>query len=307
MKISAIVPVYNGAGRLASCLESILTSARAAESAAAELELVVVDDASTDGTGAVVEDFRRRVPGMVAVRHAENLGSGEARNTGLANASGSWIAWVDADDLVAPAWFGSIVSAIGKEDADAIAFAANMHRRGETRTIRYCSVACLVDAAEFCRDALRDLGVSTWMWNKVFRHELFDGLAFSGRCQEDFRILPRVMARARRVRNIPDALYEYNRPEGSLSRHGDASGSRDGLIECLGVDWRNEGFDGAMQSAWLEGIALRAADYLRNCAPDAELRSFLRKNAFRVLLDARQPFRQKAKCLIACLRAGGAQ
>ena len=115
-------------------------------------------------------------------------------------------------------------------------------------------------------------------------------------------MLPKVLSRAKRVRSIPDILYEYYRPAGSLSRHGDKSGSVDGLMACLDVDWRDAGLPVTVQNAWLEGIALRAADYLRNSGDEPAFRSSLRRNLHRVLLDPRQSLRQKAKCLIEALR-----
>ena len=299
MKITAIVPVYNGAGCLGRCLESILSSVAAGGGAASEL--VVVDDASTDATAEVIERFRRRIPEIVVARHERNLGLGEARNTGLRHATGEWIAWVDADDEVTKDWFARI-SENAFPDVEVVAFGARAWRNGRARVVRYRPYACVEDATVFCRDVLRDLGTSTWLWNKMLRRSLFEGLSFSGRCLEDFRLLPKLLARAKRVRSLPDALYEYYRPAGSLSCHGDRSGSIDGLKASLDIDWTAAGLPKSVQEAWLEGVALRAADYLRNSGDEPTFRSYLRRNIHRVLLDPRQTLRQKVKCAIEALR-----
>lgn len=298
MKLSAIVPVHNGAGSLERCLESIGASSVAGN---ATLELVVVDDASTDATPRLIECFRQRLPEIVAVRHKTNLGVGEARNTGLGHATGEWVAWVDADDAVVPEWFARLAENVG-DDVDVITFGSRLWCGECARELRYRPDVCTVDARAFCCDALRDLGTSTWLWNKVFRRSLFDGLSFSGRSQEDFRMLPQVLARAGKVRSIPDVLYEYYRPEGSLSRHGDRSGSVEGLKACLDIDWRAAGLSASVQAAWQEGIALRAADYLRNSGDEPLFRRYLRRNLHRVLFDPRQSLRQKVKCLIEAVR-----
>ena len=299
MKLSAVVPVYNGAGCLERCLESIRVSSVAGGNAT--LELVIVDDASTDATPRIIERFRQHIPEFVVARHETNLGLGEARNTGLAHATGEWVAWVDADDAVAPEWFARLAESVGG-DVDVVTFGSRLWRGERARELRYRPDVCIVDALTFCCDALRDLGTSSWMWNKMFRRSLFDGLSFSGRCQEDFRMLPHVLARARRVCSIPDALYDYYRPAGSLSRHGDRSGSVEGLKASLDIDWCAAGLPASVQAAWQEGIALRAADYLRNSGDEPIFRRYLRRNLHRVLLNPRQSLRQKVKCLIEAVR-----
>ena len=299
MRLSAVVPVYNGAECLERCLESIRGSAAAGSNAT--LELVVVDDASTDATPRIIECFKQRFPEIVVARHETNRGLGEARNTGLAHATGEWVAWVDADDAVAPEWFARLAENVG-DDVDVVTFGSRLWRGERARELRYRPAVGTVDARAFCCDAVRDLGTSSWMWNKMFRRSLFDELTFSGRCQEDFRMLPQVLARAGKVRSIPDVLYEYYRPEGSLSRHGDRSGSVEGLKASLEIDWRAAGLPASVQAAWLEGIALRAADYLRNSGDEPLFRRYLRRNLHRVLFDPRQSLRQKVKCLIEAVR-----
>ena len=304
MTISALVPVYNGADFLERCLDSILESVRRLQADATRdvaVEIVAVDDASTDATASILDGLAARESCLSVVRHAVNLGLGEARNTGVRQAKGEWIAWVDADDAVAPEWLPRLAESA--EDAeDVVVYGARLWRGERSREMRYRRDVCTVDATEFCCDALRDLGTSSWMWNKMFRRRLFEDVRFSGRCQEDFRALPRLLSRAGLVRSIPDALYDYYRPAGSLSRHGDKSGSVDGLKACLDIDWISEGLSPAVQSAWLEGIALRAADYLRNSGDEPLFRRYLRRNLHRVLLNPRQSLRQKVKCLIEAVR-----
>ena len=299
MKLSAVVPVYNGAEGLERCLESIRGSSAAGGNAT--LELVVVDDASTDATPRIIERFRERFPEIVVVRHEANRGVGEARNTGLVHATGEWVAWVDADDTVAPEWFARLAENVG-DDVEVVTFGSRLWRGERARELRYRPDVCSVDATAFCCDALRDLGTSTWLWNKMFRRSLFDGLSFSGRSQEDFRMMPLALARAKRVRCLPDALYDYYRPEGSLSRHADRSGSIEGLKVCMEIDWRAAGLPASVQTAWVEGIVLRAADHLRNSGDEPTFRRYLRQNLHRVLLDPRQSLRQKVKCLIEAVR-----
>lgn len=90
--ISVIVPVYNGEAFIAQAIESILAQEYE------PLEIIVVDDGSTDQTAAVVQQFGARVQ-----YHAQaNSGSSAARNCGVGLAQGAWLAFLDADDLWTP-------------------------------------------------------------------------------------------------------------------------------------------------------------------------------------------------------------
>lgn len=87
--VSAIVPVYNGAGYLAEAIESVLAQDHGPR------ELIVVDDGSTDATPGIVREFRDRV---ISIRQ-DNLGPGAARNTGIRRATQPFLAFLDADDV----------------------------------------------------------------------------------------------------------------------------------------------------------------------------------------------------------------
>jgi glycosyltransferase involved in cell wall biosynthesis len=91
--VSAIIPVYNGARFVGEALESVL-----AQTVDARIEIIVIDDASTDGS---VELLRSRSD-IELVRLPENSGPSVARNRGLAVAQGDYIAFLDADDLWSP-------------------------------------------------------------------------------------------------------------------------------------------------------------------------------------------------------------
>jgi len=94
--VSAIVPVYNGERFLAQALDSALAQTMH------DLEIVVVDDGSTDGSGALAEHYASRHPGIVRVHHQPNRGLCHARNAALNLARGEYFALLDADDIWLP-------------------------------------------------------------------------------------------------------------------------------------------------------------------------------------------------------------
>jgi glycosyltransferase involved in cell wall biosynthesis len=93
MKISAIIPAYNAELYIAKAIESCLSQTYAPH------EIIVIDDASTDGTAAIAESFP---PPVRVIRLAENMGVAVARNRGVAASTGDWIAFLDADDWFLP-------------------------------------------------------------------------------------------------------------------------------------------------------------------------------------------------------------
>jgi glycosyltransferase involved in cell wall biosynthesis len=97
--ISVIMPVYNSEKYLTQAVDSILGQTLA------DLELIAVDDGSTDGTPAILETYRQNDSRMILQRHSQNLGVTAALNTGLALARGRYIARMDADDISLPERF----------------------------------------------------------------------------------------------------------------------------------------------------------------------------------------------------------
>ena len=91
MKVSVIIPVYNASAGLRQCLDSIRRQTLG------ELEIVCVDDGSTDGSGAILESVAAEDP-RVRILGQANAGSGPARNAGMAVATGEYLAFMDADD-----------------------------------------------------------------------------------------------------------------------------------------------------------------------------------------------------------------
>lgn len=96
-RISVIVPVFNALASLPRCVKSILEQ----QGPPLDLELILADDGSTDGSGGLCDAFAL-ADDRVRVIHQQNSGVSAARNAGLAAASGRWVVFVDADDALAP-------------------------------------------------------------------------------------------------------------------------------------------------------------------------------------------------------------
>ena len=92
IKLSIVIPVYNVEKYLAKCLDSVIYPALDG------YEVIVVNDGSTDGSGAIAAEYAAHYPGLLRLIEQENGGLGAARNTGLEAAEGEFVFFLDSDD-----------------------------------------------------------------------------------------------------------------------------------------------------------------------------------------------------------------
>lgn len=102
--VSVVVPVYNVAPYVEECLRSVLGQTHR------NIEVIVVDDGSTDGSGDICERVCAR-DARATVYHKENGGLSDARNFGLARATGEWVSFIDSDDWVSPVFIEALLGA----------------------------------------------------------------------------------------------------------------------------------------------------------------------------------------------------
>ena len=111
-KVSLIIPVYNTEKQyLQKCLESAIAQTYS------NMEIILVDDGSTDGSADLVDEFAGK-DHRVLVIHQQNGGESNARNTGLRAACGDYIAFMDCDDFIEPQMYEQLVQALEENDAD---------------------------------------------------------------------------------------------------------------------------------------------------------------------------------------------
>lgn len=219
--ISVIVPVYNVKPYLEQCLESLLAQSFR------DIELIVVDDGSTDGSGEIADRYGK-TDGRIRVFHTENRGLSAARNLGLDEARGEWLMFVDPDDWVEPGFCEIPYNAAMENGADLVIFDRAVIGADGARSGDKIGVYGIVSAqkAVGCgRPAA---------WNKLYKSALFDGIRFpAGRFFEDIATTHKLVYRAERVVILEDALYNYRKREGSISDRKDERVYRDLYLSRL--------------------------------------------------------------------------
>ena len=111
--ISVIVPIYNKEQYLEQCIDSILAQTKD------KLEIVLVDDGSTDASGQIIDRYADAYPQVVAV-HQENRGLAGARTAGFLRAGGKYVGWVDADDYIRPDMYQKLYDLAMNDGADLV-------------------------------------------------------------------------------------------------------------------------------------------------------------------------------------------
>ena len=109
MKISIVIPVYNTENYIGNCIKSALNQSYE------DIEILVVNDGSTDSTGSILEKYKDRIK----IFNKKNEGTASALNTGIKNMAGEWFKWLSADDLLKPDAIEKLVSEIKKLGDDA--------------------------------------------------------------------------------------------------------------------------------------------------------------------------------------------
>lgn len=210
--LSIIVPAYNAEKYLADCLNSILASTYR------NFEILLIDDGSVDGTGEICDRFQRENT-QIKVFHTENRGLPSARNLGLENADGQFVAFVDADDLVTDMMYAQMISMADLGADLAMCRFARCTREnagvfsGETKEV---SIISSTDAAA------RMIGnCGPYVWNRLYRRDILvrEGVRFRIDAQgaEDLFFNAEYLSHCKRVALIDNELYVYVYTDGSIT------------------------------------------------------------------------------------------
>ena len=214
MKLSVIVPVYNMAAddKLKWCMDS-LTGQTLFSEADETMEIIAVDDASTDNSLQILLSYAERFPKRFRVIHShENLHQGGAKNIGLSAAYGEWIGFIDADDYVTADYYEQLLSAAEAQGAD---MAGCDHCIVEEHTWDTGMVVRdnnITQAGEMTADKTRALLLDMGhLVTKVYRrHILFGSEAVTPMSAED------ALDETKRFKIFPERIFYEDNATGAL-------------------------------------------------------------------------------------------
>ena len=166
IKYSVIIPVYNAERTLKRCLDSLLGQNRE------DVEIILINDGSSDGSRAILEDYVSRFPNVRAV-HQENAGVSAARNRGLDEAEGTYITFVDSDDYVSEDYFRAMDEAGEREDSDLIVFAKDIAGQGIDESNLYKKM-CAASSLQEQREVLLSSRIIFQPPYKRFKREIIE-------------------------------------------------------------------------------------------------------------------------------------
>lgn len=218
MLLSIIVPVYNVSDYLEKCLKSLQK-----QNFPANVEVILVDDGSTDDSGKICDKFKNNTtPPYFLTIHTKNRGLAAARNIGLKEARGEYIAWVDSDDYITDDWW-KIIQPILLKKPDMICFEHKIVQKDrQVAEWHYDSKSRIISHEELVQALAMDK-MSSYMWSKILRKSFFDDITFneSRAYYEDYHAMHQLTFPVHECVYLHKSLYVYQLRSNSLT--GDKS------------------------------------------------------------------------------------
>ena len=212
--ISIIIPIYKVEDYLDQCVESVVNQTYQ------NIEIILVDDGSPDKSGVMCDDWAKKDPRIVVI-HKKNGGLSDARNKGFEKATGSFISYVDSDDILEHEYIEYLYQAIEEKDADFSEccfskFSDIPNRNNSQKNIFPVSVLsqeeCLIKFSNGSRP------YNHYVWNKLYKRELVDNVPFAyGYQSQDILFCCQIFCKSKKAAHIDNVLYHYRSRPGSAS------------------------------------------------------------------------------------------
>lgn len=210
--VSVIIPVYNYKDLISQCIDSVLNQKNKYN-----FELILVDDGSTDGASEICDDYKKDE--RVVVIHQKNTGIGGARNTGLNNARGKYIMFVDCDDFVHEDFIETMLNEAYRTDNDIVICGFTLVKKQNGKVISCRHMACSPNNIMGYKDS-EDLimNYEGLPWNKIYKREIFDNIRYvQGLWYEDTITHFLIFRKCKTYSYVNKSLYDYMWYENNFS------------------------------------------------------------------------------------------
>ena len=215
--ISVIIPVYNVEKYLNKCITSVV------EQTYKNLEIIIVDDGSTDQSPEICDEWKKR-DSRIQVVHSSNGGAGKARNTALDMATGDYVTFVDSDDYIAPQMYQVLLEqfydGIGIVECNYSMVYDDSEKFKEERKIYKIHT---YSAMQAMHENINDHIFRQPIWNKMYRKDVIKGIYFpTGNKIDDEFWTYQAIGNASKLIYIDQKLYAYRQQEQSVMHLLDA-------------------------------------------------------------------------------------
>ena len=207
-KFSVVTAVYNVEPYLAEAIESILTQDIGFEES---VEMILVDDGSTDGSGAICDEYQQKFPDNIKVIHKENGGAASARNTGISHCEGQYISFMDADDRLTSSTLSDVYGFFSTCDANIPFVSVPIYffeKRDFGHRLNYkyeCENSRIIDLAH--EYSFVQMSASS----AFFRHKILQDRSFDTTLKyaEDAKLIMDILLDYPRYGIVPSGRYMY--------------------------------------------------------------------------------------------------
>ena len=202
--ISVIVPVYKVEQYLDKCVQSIV------DQTYRDLEIILVDDGSPDNCGAMCDAWAEK-DSRIQVIHKKNGGLSDARNAGMAVATGKYMGFIDSDDYIAPDMYRLLLERMNSDDSDIAACGVEMvYEDGAPQRMLTPNGCQVLDNRQAMEAIVQESLLKQPVWYKLYKTDLIQDIPFAvGKCHEDVFWSWQAVARAARVSIFDTPCYFY--------------------------------------------------------------------------------------------------
>ncbi len=206
-KISVIIPIYNVEPFLGECLDSVLNQTYE------NLELVLVEDKSTDNSYNIALAYQAKYPNIVLLQNKKNMGLSYTRNRGVKESTGDYVVFVDSDDIIDKTMIEKLMNAIKITGLDI----AMCKYKIFIKNIKEVKCSGNLSSESTCNEPFL-YSITGHCWNKIYKKSLIEGLDFPvGRIYEDVPFTYPVLVKAQNIAYLDEVLYYYRKSKNSIT------------------------------------------------------------------------------------------
>ena len=208
IKVSVIMPVYQVENYLERAIDSVLAQTLN------DIELILVDDGSTDCSPGICDRYAVDYPGKIKVIHKQNNGLGMARNSGIKAACGEYLAFIDSDDTVEPDMYLRMYEKAMEKDYDIVMCDVKIiYVEKNTVSVSKSYTRGEIDLSDYIANGNN----ITYSVNKIFKRQIFEHAKYEKMLFEDISLIPALLTKYQNIGYVSEPFYSYYRRSNSIS------------------------------------------------------------------------------------------